>query len=215
MKVGDKIKAARVAAGLSQAQLASDMGVTVQAISQWETGKSTPSSNRLLSLAGILKLPANDLLQDGPAVGGESWRGQASQRYVPIISRVHAGAWHPTMSLGQESADWINVSWQPKGPTFALEVNGESMLPEFRSGDVIIVDTGLEPMPGDYVVAALEGESEATFKKYRPRGFDDNGEPVIELAPLNPDYPTLMISAKQPGRIIGTMFEHRRFRRRG
>ncbi len=38
-------------------------------------------------------------------------------------------------------------------------------------------------------------------------------QPVIELVPLNEDWPTLTISTDNPGHIIGTLVEHRRYRR--
>jgi SOS-response transcriptional repressor LexA len=130
---------------------------------------------------------------------------------------VAAGNW--TEAIANEATAWgdlvaFQIYWTPKGVAFALEITGESMLPEFGDGDVVFVDTGVEPLPGDFVVAAIEGQAEATFKKYRPRGSDDNGEPIIELAPLNPDYPTLTLSARNPGHVVGTMMEHRRFRKR-
>ncbi len=86
------------------------------------------------------------------------------------------------------------------------------MLPDFREGDVVIIDPELAPTPGDFVVAK-NGENEATFKKFRPRGLNEHGEQVIELVPLNEDYPSIRSDA-QPFRIIGTMVEHRRYRRR-
>jgi SOS-response transcriptional repressor LexA len=93
-------------------------------------------------------------------------------------------------------------------------VRGDSMGREFREGDKIIVDPEVAPQPGDYVVAKVDGEGEATFKKYRPRGADAEGRPVIDLVPLNEDWPVLRIDAARPGRILGTLVEHRRYRRR-
>ncbi|KAG1243050.1 hypothetical protein G6F65_022664 [Rhizopus arrhizus] len=82
----------------------------------------------------------------------------------------------------------------------------------FNEGDIVVIDPEVEPLPGDFVVAK-NGEHEATFKKYRPRGVTERGAVVFELVPLNPDYPSLRsdISAIQ---IIGTMVEHRRYRKR-
>ncbi len=88
------------------------------------------------------------------------------------------------------------------------------MEPDFREGDKVIIDPEIQPRPGDYVVAKLANENEATFKKYRPRGSDKDGRPTIELVPLNPDWPTLVVDSDHPGRIIGTMVEHRRYRQR-
>lgn len=52
--IGERIKQARVAAGLSLRALADRAGVTAMAISKYETGKSTPSSGVLLALAKTL-----------------------------------------------------------------------------------------------------------------------------------------------------------------
>ena len=95
---------------------------------------------------------------------------------------------------------------------FALEIEGDSMLPEFRPGDRIIIDPDISPSPGDFVVAK-NGKQEATFKKYRPRGMNEQMQQVFELVPLNEDYPT-MRSDIENLRIIGTMVEHRKKYRR-
>lgn len=61
-------------------------------------------------------------------------------------------------------------------------------------------------------MVAKNDDGEATFKKYRSRGLNERGEPVIELVPLNEDYPSLR-SDRTPLQIIGTMMEHRRYRK--
>lgn len=99
--------------------------------------------------------------------------------------------------------------------TFALEIKGTSMLPEFKEGDRVIIDPEVRPQPGDFVAAKTmdaHGHGEATFKKYRPRGTNDKGQEVFELSPLNEDFPSLR-SDTTPLEIIGTMVEHRRYRR--
>jgi len=52
--IGERIKQARKAAGLSLRALADRAGVTAMAISKYETGKSTPSSRVLLGLSKAL-----------------------------------------------------------------------------------------------------------------------------------------------------------------
>ena len=42
-------------------------------------------------------------------------------------------------------------------------VKGDSMEPEFREGDVVIVNTHVEAKPGDYVIVKND-EEEATFR---------------------------------------------------
>ncbi len=96
--------------------------------------------------------------------------------------------------------------------TFALKIVGDSMEPDFKAGDVIIVDPEIEPAPGEFVVAK-NGEHEATFKKYRPTTLAEDGRQHFELIPLNDDYP-VMRSIDRHIQIIGTMVEHRIYRRK-
>jgi SOS-response transcriptional repressor LexA len=133
-------------------------------------------------------------------------------RRVPRISFVQAGPWQEVVDPYAPGAaeDYLLTDLDLGPQAFALTIQGDSMLPEFREGDTIIIDPGVQPAPGDFVVAKNDQE-EATFKKYRPRGVNERGELVIELVPLNEDYPSLR-SDCTPLRIIGTMVEHRRYR---
>lgn len=132
-------------------------------------------------------------------------------RLVPVISYVQAGAFKEAILDAQESFVACYAENLSEN-AFALEVKGESMMPEFKPGDKIVIDPDVQPIPGDFVIAQ-NGEHEATFKKYRPRGYDEKGEVIFELTPLNPDYPTLN-SLGQPIKIIGTVIEHIRALRR-
>ena len=60
--LGERIRDARRAAGLSQEKLAERVGVTRQAVTKWENGQSAPSTENLLRLAEVLGVPANTLL---------------------------------------------------------------------------------------------------------------------------------------------------------
>lgn len=134
---------------------------------------------------------------------------------IPIISYVQAGDWTGAYDLNApvDADEWLLTDMELSDSSFALEIKGDSMLPEFKPGDRVIVDPVIAPQPGDYVVAK-NGEKEATFKKYRPRGMNERGNVVFELVPLNEDYPS-MRSDLTPIRIVGTMVEHRKYRKRG
>lgn len=135
-------------------------------------------------------------------------------RRVPLISYVQAGCWteaSDTATVG-DGFEYLLTDLELSGSAFALEIQGESMLPRFVPGDRVIVDPEVCPQPGDFVVA-MNGGQEATFKKYRPRGIDEHGNTVFELVPLNDDFPT-MRSDQTTIRIVGTMMEHRQYRRR-
>ena len=136
------------------------------------------------------------------------------QRAIPVISAIQAGALKEITEPYEVGAGFstIYTDEQYSKWAFGLEIEGESMLPEFRPGDVVVIEPQWEPRPGEFV-AAKNGNEEATFKKYRPRGVDQNGNEIFELAPLNDDYPTLR-SDVTPLQIIGVMAEHRRKSRR-
>ena len=132
-------------------------------------------------------------------------------RLVPIISFVQAGNFREAILSAQDHFV-ASYAGNLSGEAFALEVAGDSMAPEFKHSDKIIVDPNVIPQPGDYVIAQNEGH-EATFKKYRPRGYDEDGEEFFELVPLNENYPILN-SKVQKIKIIGTVVEHIRALRR-
>ncbi len=104
----------------------------------------------------------------------------------------------------------VNMEHPPS--SFALRVRGDSMEPEFKEGDIVVIAPTVGPRPGDFVVAT-DATGEATFKQFRSAGLNERGQDVFELTPLNPIYPPLR-SDRQQLAIVGTMVEHRRYRRR-
>lgn len=53
---GDRLAAAREAAGMTQAVLAKRLGVKVKSLQSWENDMSEPRANRLSMLAGLLNV---------------------------------------------------------------------------------------------------------------------------------------------------------------
>lgn len=197
--------------------IASAAGVSASAVSQWFKGdtKSLKADN-ILTLAKFLRVNV-EWLKDGvgPMEGDANVRpAEIGMRRIPLISSVQAGLMSEVVTpLPTGIAfEYLLTDLDLSEHAFALEIEGRSMEPDFKEGDRIIVDPALEPVPGDFVVAK-NGEEEATFKKYRPKGPGANGNMVFELVPLNPDYPTIN-SEREPARVIGVMVEHRRYRRR-
>jgi transcriptional regulator with XRE-family HTH domain len=65
-RIGSRVKAARLQAGLSQDALADRIGRTPESISNIERGQQLPALDTLLDLAQILHIPIQELL-DLPA----------------------------------------------------------------------------------------------------------------------------------------------------
>lgn len=64
MTVGEKIKTARMRKGLSQRQMAEQLGVSQPAYLQWEHGDSVPNWARMKSIARVLELSLDDLAKE-------------------------------------------------------------------------------------------------------------------------------------------------------
>jgi SOS-response transcriptional repressor LexA len=86
--------------------------------------------------------------------------------------------------------------------SFTVDVDDNSMLPNFSIGDTLICDPDAPIEPGDFVLAVTNGHHKAVFRKYRVAKVIANGVPKVELHPLNADYPIDLIDADHPGQII-------------
>lgn len=204
-------------AGLSVTDIKNRIGVTYEMARRYTLGTAKPRDAKMKALAALFGRSSAWLSY------GDEVRESANVEYmtrpevfrIPVISYIQAGNWAEicdSYARGSGS-ETILTDLELSGSSFALRIKGKSMLPEFNEGDLVIIDPEVDPHPGDYV-AAKNGEEEATFKKFRPRGTDENGKDVFELIPLNDDFPTLHSDRDGPMRIVGTMVEHRRFRRR-
>lgn len=90
---------------------------------------------------------------------------------------------------------------------FGLLIKGNSMSPEYREGDIIILEKVDDCESGDECVVMVNG-NEGTFKKVLK---NENG---VILQPLNPEYQPMVYTNEQieqlPVRIIGKVVELRR-----
>lgn len=213
MSVGGEIRKRRKALKMTLEEMALQVGGDTGNLSRLERGMQGYSDDMLHKIAHALGCSVADLFSGAEKESNVSHVPLGTKR-IPLISCVQAGAMTEALDPYEvgDGADWILTDLDLSSNAFALRIKGESMLPEFKEGDTVIIDPHVEPIPGDFVVAK-NGENEATFKKYRPRGLNEQGRQVFELIPLNEDYPP-MRSDLSPIRIIGTMVEHRRYRKR-
>jgi transcriptional regulator with XRE-family HTH domain len=215
--VGERIRYAREAMDWTQQELAEAVAVSVQAVSQWENEKTFPGLDRILTISNVLGIHPGYMLW-GDAFSSSDTHGEMLS--VPLVQANAVARWDPTdyPPKGLRFDRWFLPSNRPQGSMFVIEIEDESMLPTFKPGDHVFMDTGVEPAPGDFVVVIFENEADVEFstfqlRKYRPRGNDERGRPVIELAPMNDDFPTITLTHRTAGRLLGCMVEHRSYRR--
>ncbi|MFM5429392.1 LexA family protein [Aeromonas veronii] len=215
--IGDRIRRLRKSLGLTQVKLAQMLGIKAPSVVQWESDKTNLSGENLLNAAKLFGVTPDYILYGGEIEQSAAPNMEMAQpdiHRIPVISYVQAGVWTAPNEIRECDGNmaYITTDLELGERAFAIVIRGNSMEPEFTEGDLVLIDPDEPLHPGDFVVAK-NGEEEATFKKYRPRGYSEDGKEIFELAPLNDDYAT-MRSDRQPIQIIGTMVEHRRRRRR-
>lgn len=114
---------------------------------------------------------------------------------IPLIGMTQAGAGRvfteegmPTGGPGWEEVEFPDLANEK---VFALEVSGDSMLPLYRDGDVLIVSPNAGMRKGDRVVVRTTA-GEVTAKELKRRTAKS-----IELRSLNPDHPDRVIPAAE------------------
>jgi SOS-response transcriptional repressor LexA len=218
MELKNRLAEALAIAKKSPTQLAADTGLSDSAISQLLSGKTKGlRANSAVKIEAATGVRSTWLITgEGPMLVSASnvTAAPVGAARIPLISYVQAGCWTGIVDSYQpgDADEWLLTDLELSGSAFALQIKGESMTPEFKEGDRVIIDPSVQPLPGDFVVAK-NGDNEATFKKYRPRGVNEQGVTVFELVPLNEDFPS-MRSDTQPISIIGTMVEHRKYRKK-
>ena len=197
----------------TQAKLAMKSGIGQSSISRILRADTQATAETIDAIARAGGVTAANLMSN--TLGTNNVQpAPVGSRHIPLISSVQAGIWTEIADTYQpgDASEWLLTDLELSENAFGLEIKGESMLPDFRPGNRVIIDPSVPPQPGDFVVAKNDSD-EATFKKFRPRGINERGEQVVELVPLNPDFPSLR-SDITPVIIIGTMVEHRRYRKR-
>lgn len=195
--VGVRLRRLRKDLDLTQAEFAKRIGVKAPAVTQWETDKTNLSGENLLKASKVLGVSPDYLLHGkGPmhpnVVAGPDIKGR-----FPLISWVAAGAWSEITEIDPTEATLYPCPVSCSERTFVLRVQGISMEPLFRDGDLIFIDPVADFRHGSYVVARLDDHNEATFKQLIIEG----GQKYLK--PVNPNWPEQIIAINGNCTIVG------------
>lgn len=117
-----------------------------------------------------------------------------SHSSVPLIGFAQAGAGGFFTDAGfpvGQGWEEIELPGAVRDGAYALQVQGESMLPLYRDGDVLVVDPAATVRRGDRVVVkTADGE---VMAKVLAR----QSEREIELLSLNPEHPNRTFTKKE------------------
>jgi repressor LexA len=117
-------------------------------------------------------------------------KGQSGATEIPLLGKVAAGS--PIESLASNETLAVPDQLLPRrGPNYALQVQGESMIDEhIMDGDYVVVH-GKQAADNGEMVIALVGGTDVTLKKfYREAGR-------IRLQPANPAMQPLLLDPAQ------------------
>lgn len=165
MELAEMIRVRRIEMGLSQEQLASKAGTSQQNVERIENGtvKHSRYMNAILRELG---------LESGTAPKGEASRpipqflGESD---LPVYSAVEGGPGE--MVVSTEPIDFVPRPWFLKNVKdgYAVVVTGESMIPVYEPGDLVIVNPRLQAIRGKnaiFVSGSHElGDFKATVKR--------------------------------------------------
>ncbi|WP_406670508.1 S24 family peptidase [Raoultella terrigena] len=196
--------------GLNKAQFAELIDISPGALSQLigENPNRNIGDKTARKIETSLNLPFGwmDVLHATESDRNVTFRGiNEPQGSYPVISWVSAGQWMEAVEpYHRKSIDrWYETTVECSDDSFWLDVQGDSMtspvglsIPE---GAAILVDPEVEPINGKLVIAKLEGDNEATFKKL----VIDAGRRFLK--PLNPQYPMIEINGNC--KIIGVVVD--------
>lgn len=206
--IGVQIRQRRTRLGWTVQKLATLAEIDNGFLSKIETGKATGSWETYIKLAGALGVSVETLLtkkgniEDAPL----DWRR------IPVLSYAQAGRWAGGDGVpnSEDVRETVMTDLEHPPSTFAMRILDNSMEPDFRIGDIVVIDPTLKARAGDFVVA-LEESGVGMFLQYRKPTVNDQGVIVYELHPLNPIYEDLR-SDRQRLTLLGVMVEHRRYR---
>lgn len=213
-----RLKKAMQIRGIKQVELANKTGIDKSLISNYLQGNYKAKQDKLHKLAVALDVSEGWLMgynvdmdrewfDDAELDNAEIIRVQSNVVKIPILGKVPAGIPIEAIEdiLGYEEIpyDWIKNG----NKYFALKVNGDSMYPDYRTGDIIIIKQQPDCESGDDCVVMVNGD-DATFKRVIKQ------EKNLILKPLNNEYEPYSFNEydimTKPVRVIGVAIEVRR-----
>jgi transcriptional regulator with XRE-family HTH domain len=125
-EMGERLRAERLAHGLSLRELASRLGVSPSLISQVETGRATPSVSTLYAIASELGVSLDDLLFNGRPAGSRGVRAggrDVSARLEPVqradarkrIQLASGVTWERLTTSSEPGVEFLHVVYDVGG----------------------------------------------------------------------------------------------------
>ncbi len=206
--IGERICEARKAKGLTLKELGNIAGNLKQTrLTNWEKGTRTPGPEEIKLLASALDVSAAYLmcLSDDK----ESLSSKGPSRLVPLLDSRQASDFKSYVQTeNQNEMTMIAASLELlpslSDNAFAFTIADESMMPEFRVNDVLIIEPDAAPSPGNYVAIKVEEKAEVIVCQYKKLSFTSS---EFELMTLNDNWPNIKVDEGVNVVIVGQVVQ--------
>lgn len=185
------------------ADLARATGINPKLIYKYLDGKvNNPRGDVLRRIAAALGTTEQELLF-GVAVGS----GLVELKRIPLVTLEQLG----TLRRGRDPRsvwDGVSVVAVTKDVTskaIGVQLDDESNEPEFKAGEVIVVDPTKPPTPGRFVVAVREDLKRAVFGRYQPLNAAGSSFRVV---PTHEFFPPVEVDKNHPGFVVARAVKH-------
>ncbi|WP_392536726.1 helix-turn-helix domain-containing protein [Legionella sp. 227] len=211
-KIGQRIHEERLARGLTRKALEELTDDLKQSrISNWERGDRTPGPEEIKQLAKALDVSPAYLMCLTDEKRPKKIPGLGA--LIPILD--HQQACDPKKFIqtlktehNQDEISFIPISAELTTRigenAFALKMKDESMHPELRVNDILIIDPNSELQPGSLVVTQLNEDNEVIVRRYKQLALSKEFNP-FELRAENDNWGNIKIDKKADAIIIGVI----------
>ncbi|BCZ95891.1 TPA: helix-turn-helix domain-containing protein [Legionella pneumophila subsp. pneumophila] len=210
-EIGKRILEARKAKGLTLKALGELAGGLKQTrLTNWEQGVRTPGPEEIKSLARALDVSPAYLMCLSDELQFKEAKNPS--QLIPLLD--YRQACEATLHTGAESSGdkvfiSVSTSLQPELSTdaFALKITDDSMMPEIRINDVLVIEPSVLPEPGDFVAVKINGKPETIICQYKKLSYTSS---EFELLTLNDNWPNIKVSDDINVKIIGVLVQNLR-----
>ena len=206
--IASQIKKLRKSRGWTQPQLADQLSVSKQTISNWETGIKVPRMGSLQKLADLFNvrigeitnasIDDNDISKINKPSNVIYPLSDSLQRVkIPIIGEIACG---DPITAEENIEGYTEETFErpiPSGNLFALRCKGHSMEPTIHDGALVTIREQPTVEDGEIAAVLVDGDNEATLKRVKHQGK------LIMLMPDNQEYDPIILDKNNPGRIVG------------
>lgn len=173
VEIGNLIKSALARMQLAQETVADELGIGQSTMSRITLGQFKKMPSDLPRICDRLDIHPLPELDGKPKVAAAASRPRprriTADRDLPLYASAEGGPGEVIRS--SDPQDWIPrpTAVQHVKTAYGMLVSGESMAPEYRSGDTAIINPMLPLIGGEVYVfyTEIDGEARATIKQLR------------------------------------------------